>query len=657
MSQINTLHRYLRIPPRFTGLKPLGLLYLGLGFFFRVVLWMSFGRPAGVAPLDIAQALVLGLINDFSVLVVLLLPLTLFLLCISSRIFNSQIGRTGFAIVIFSIIFGFLYSQPVEFFFFEEFDSRFNLIAVDYLMYPHEVLINLWESYPIVWFLLGNFFFSTVIYYFIWPKVAASSFSATNLNLRLRFAALHTAFAVLLILLPGFPEFSANRVANEIASNGINSFFIALQTEELNYDLYYSTMDQTKASKLLRNHLENEEGQFISEAAEELNRHHKFNGTGLGKLNVVVITEESLGAGYVGAYGDKRGFTPNFDRLSTTGMLFKNTYATGTRTVRGLEAISASFPPIPSESIVKRPGNENIANWGQIMRSNGYHSSFIYGGFGLFDNMNYYFGNNGFALSDRTDIQDQTFSNIWGVCDEDLFRHSLKYFDTVSQSGKPFFSIIMTTSNHKPFTFPENIPGVPPKGGGRDAGVRYADYAIGKFFELAPQHSWYDNTVFVIIADHDSRVYGRALVPIERYRIPLLILSPKHIKAAQINKTTSQLDLAPTILGLLGIDYTAPFFGSNVLDDNVAAERPVLVSHNHDVAIFYKNQLGVLGLQKTQRLFAYNPKNNEQREIKPTKRLLNLATAYYQRAFTAFNTGSYILPPQPNALDAHNTAD
>ena len=174
-------------------------------------------------------------------------------------------------------------------------------------------------------------------------------------------------------------------------------------------------------------------------------------------------------------------------------------------------------PPIPTVSILRRPGNEHIATWGAVMRSLGYRTSFLYGGYGYFDNMNYFFGQNGFDVVDRRSIRSIRFANIWGVSDEDLFDHSLAYLDSIHASGKPFFSIIMTTSNHKPFTFRPGLErlGIPPEGGGRGAGVRYADFALGEFLRHAKDHAWFDDTIFVVAADHGARVYGAEQIPLQ----------------------------------------------------------------------------------------------------------------------------------------------
>ena len=223
-------------------------------------------------------------------------------------------------------------------------------------------------------------------------------------------------------------------------------------------------------------------GRFTAPDQGLRTRRVDFASPGLGKFNVVLVAEESFGCEHVDACGAGRGLTPEFDALAGQGLFFTNAYATGTRTVRGLEAITASIPPIPSESILKRPGYEKVANWGEIMADLGYRTSFLYGGIGQFDNMNNFFAAHGYQVSYRSDIPDPRFGNIWGVSDQDLFDHALDYFDAEHASGQPFFSLIMSTSNHKPYTFPE---GGPAEGGGRKAGVRYSDYALGEFFRKA----------------------------------------------------------------------------------------------------------------------------------------------------------------------------
>lgn len=621
----------------------LGSVYLIMSLALRLVLWGSFGRSAGVSPSNLPLILLGGGLNDLLQLVYLLLPLAIHLLLLPVALAQKAWHRRLLAAGLYLTLFGMLYLNAAEFFFFQEFDARFNLVAVDYLIYPHEVLINIWETYPVLPVLLVVGVMAAGILKLLWPAWRQGLEQHPPLRSRLLWALGHGLLATLVALSFSTDtlSFSSNRVSNELLANGISSLFRAFHTNELNFPAYYRTMEPDQAFSLLRQELGQGSGAFASTDIQDLRQLHAAQAKGLGSLNVVVIVEESMGAGFVGAYGDDRGLTPNFDALSRQGLLFANAYATGTRTVRGLEAISASFPPIPSESIIKRPGSEGISTWGRVMAEQGYQTSFLYGGYGLFDNMNHFFGSNGFALSDRSDIPSPGFANIWGVSDEDLLGHALDYFDTQAKSGQPFFSIIMSTSNHTPYTFPEGVEGVPAKGGGRMAGIRYADYALGRFFAQAPEHDWFANTVFVVVADHDARVYGRAQVPLKHYRIPLLVYAPSLIAPQVVETATSQMDIAPTVLGLLGLPYTAPFFGEDVLHLAPGQIHPILVNHNHDVALLAGDRLVVLGLNRATDSYHYDGAADRLEAIPADQGLLDLATAYYQGAFDLFQSHRY----------------
>lgn len=624
---------------RFRPLLTTTALYMAVSLLLRIVLSARFGFAAGMGVMEFAGSLFLGSVNDLVELSYLLIPLTIFLLVAPQRLLNSRTYRLLTHGAAFSILFGFIYLATVEYFFFEEFNARFNLVAVDYLIYPHEVFINIWESYHVGWILLAIGVIALLLYRLLdrW-LVRRQPPPPLPVAGRLRILLAQTVVVVLLVITASTDSLAVfpNRVANEITANGLSSLFRALHTNELDYDRYYRTIDNGRALKLLRTGLAQGGGQFRSKDAADLNRSFPAKSGGLGKLNVVVIVEESFGAQFVGAYGDRRGLTPAFDQLAKDSILFTNAYATGTRTVRGLEAITTSLPPIPSEGIIKRPGSEHIANWGAVMRRQGYRTSFLYGGYGLFDNMNHFFGNNGFAVSDRRDIDNPRFANIWGVCDQDLFDHALDYYDREGATGMPFFSLIMTTSNHQPFTFPAGVEGVPPAGGGRLAGVRYADFALGRFMDHARQHNWYGHTLFVVVADHDARVYGREQIPLEHYRIPLLVFAPGRLADARLTIPTSQIDIAPTVLGLLGLPYTAPFYGQDVLSAGADKNRPILVNHDHDVGLLVGDRLVVLGLHQEASTYRYDAGRELLQPLPPDPALTDMATAYYQTAFNLF---------------------
>ena len=628
---------------RFWPLITLAFWYVCLGAVVRLVLWAQFGYAQQVSLPALLWIFPAGAIADAVQALYLLAPFALFLALLSDRWRASRAVNVGIVVGAFLWMFGLTFVAVAEYFFFEEFDSRFNLVSVDYLMYPTEVVGDIRSEYPLFTVLALGAVVAAIMVLILRKQLRTGAALPVARAGRLRALGVYVALVACAALTfqSSSLGFSRNRVANELASNGAMSFFRAMRTSEIDYGSYYASRDRHKNLAELEKALSQGGGEFTRLAEGRIDREFPARGDGLGKMNVVVIASESFGAEFSKLYGSKRDWTPEFDRFAQKSLWFRHMYASGTRTVRGLEAITASFPPIPSVSIVRRPGNENIANWGSVMRAQGYSTSFLYGGYGYFDNMNYFYANNGFEVLDRKSITRPTrFENIWGVADEDLYDLALDHFDDLSKTGKPFFAIIMNTSNHKPFTFRAGVPGVKPVGGGRESGVRYADFAQGYFLEQAERHGWFDNTLFVVVADHGARVYGKQDIPIKSYEIPMLIYAPKRLNPQRVDALTTQIDVAPTVLGLLGLPYRAPFFGQDVLHTK-AADRVVFFSHNHDVAILRGNQLAILGLQKSTENFFYDAATDSYRPAPRNVELNDLAIAYYQTASELFHERRY----------------
>jgi len=617
-----------------------GAISLLLDAILRIVLVFSFGAKLDVSKLELPSILIRGLMNDLVTLPLLLLPVAI-VVALASRAFGkSRGGQLAITSFVAIALFGRLYLSCVEYFFFEEFSSRMNLVAVDYLMSPTEVMVNIWESYPVARVLAITAAVAVGLALKLRGAMRADAERGGTIPGLLAGLSLHAVIALTLpVLIPVTALAMHEPRADQVCFNGVSSFIDALRTNEISYSDYYRMLPENRAFAIARHDVLEPNGRWTSQVSNSLDRSHPASPSPFAGRNVVVILEESLGCEHTGACGGTQGLTPNIDRLASEGILWGNAWATGTRTVRGLEAVVTSLPPIPSRSIVKRPGSENVANWGRVMRNAGYHTSFLYGGYGTFDNMNHFFASNGFAISDRTDIRDPIFGNIWGVSDEDLFSHALEYFDARTAEHRPFFSVLLSTSNHKPFTFREGVPGVPAEGGGRKAGVRYADFALGAFIREAKTHSWYHNTIFVVLGDHGSRVYGHGEIPLLTYRIPILIFG-EGIPHSVLSAPTSQIDVAPTVIALLGIPYSAPFYGHDVISDPDPV-RPIYVSHNHDVGMLVGNRLAVLGLQGTSSVYRYDFATDQQIPLPFDGPLVDRATATYETAFLLFSRGLY----------------
>ncbi len=555
---------------RHGGLLLFLAVYLAVSFATRVaLLCQSLADAAWNASLLAAAGW--GLLFDLATAAWISLPLTVILTLLSAKFLHSKIGYVLTAIVSLAALFALLFGAAAEWFFWEEFNTRFNFIAVDYLVYTTEVLGNIRESYPLPAIIAGLLAASALLLWLLWqtglPKVWLTS-EHEPFRTRLRngagwlTAALLLGMVVRLDILPSF----ANSFNRELAQNGTWSLFAAFFANQLDYEHFYVSLPKEKALAALQKEL-TEDGSILLRPKEfDTLRSVRNEGPELHP-NVIQITVESLSAEYLGAWNPESVLTPNLDELAKKSLIFTKLYATGTRTVRGMESLALSLPPTPGSSVVRRPHNEGLFSLGSVFRAKGYDTAFIYGGYGYFDNMNYFFRENGYRIVDRSSVRaDQiTFANIWGACDQNLYSWTLDEADRAAAAGKPFHFFVMTTSNHRPFTFPDGQIDLPSLIAGRKGGVKYTDHAIGEFIRKASSKPWFKNTVFVVVADHCASSAGKTELPVQKYHIPLLVYAPGgQITPSQNNTLMSQMDYAPTLLGLLRWTYSSRFFGHDV---------------------------------------------------------------------------------------------
>lgn len=607
------------------------LIYLAIATVTRTVLLAMVPKGSGLTVPLVAQAYAAGLLFDVASLAYLLIPAALYLILAPRRLVEHRkhawLVRAAFLVIIAALIFG----AVAEYFFFEEFATRFNFIAVDYLIYTGEVIGNIRESYPlvpIVGAILAVALILTRLLQGVIDRAAATTFSGRRR--RLGAALLALPLAALLFVNISATAISANSYANELAGNGLYGLFAAFRNNELDFTRFYATRDDQQVMARLRDMVKERNNHFIA-SPPRMTR--QITGEGREKrLNVIVVVEESLSAEFLGAWGDTRGLSPNIDRLAREALVFSHLYASGTRTIRGLEALTLSIPPLPGTSIVKRPDNGGFRSWGEIMKEKGYDTRYIYAGYGYFDNMNAFFSANSFDIVDRNSFaQDEiTFANIWGVCDEDLFRKTIRESRASFAAGRPFFSMVMTTSNHRPFTYPAGTIDIPPKTG-RDGGVKYADHAIGRFLAEARKEPWFKDTVFVFVADHCASSAGKTDLPVKKYEIPLLVYAPHHVKPGRVDRMMAQIDVAPTVLGLLNMSYTTDFLGHDILKADNRPER-AFISTYQKLGYIEGDRLLILSPQKGVSLARFDRRSGATEPLPMDERLLQEALAWYQGA-------------------------
>lgn len=584
--------------------------YLGMWSVLRLALHVSFG-PEQASAGETLRAFLAGIHRDIFIALWFMLPTLMWFCLVPGRWFPRPWHRGLFWLAAFLGGTVQVFLLVAEFYFFEEFKSRFNTVAVDYIIYPHEVFINIWDSYPVlpvvlacaavagVWTWLARRWFSAM-----WDEAAPA---------RVRWLWLGGTVVLVAVLsqtvsLKGV-KISADRTLNEIANNGVIAFTSAAWTRHLDYAAFYRTLPLDEAYQRTRRLLTTPQAEFVAEGRTI--RRQIAGDAHRPRLNVVIILEESLGSEFWGCLGRSgETLTPEMDKLATEeGLLFTNIYASGSRTVRGMEGVLSSFPPLPGDSIVKRDRSDNVETIARVLKRDGYQTVFLYGGRGLFDGMRSYAVRNGYdRFIEQKHYRDPTFTTIWGVSDEDLFARAIEEFRALDRQGRPFLGTVLTVSNHKPYTYPAGRIPEDPNRRKRNHAVKYSDYALGQFFKAARQESFWTNTIFVVVADHGARVYGKLSIPLGSYEIPLVILGPAVVQAPSRNATLGcSLDVAPTILGLLGRPYESLFFGRDLLREPPEAGR-ALLNHNRDIGMYSQERLVVLGLRHTIELLAGDPK-------------------------------------------------
>ncbi len=630
-------------------------IYLAVCVLTRISLILAGAGELHGDFLSIIPALLVGLLFDLFVAACLCALYFVFLTILPERWLKSVTVRGLVLVGFFIYTFGLLYLGVVEYFFFGEFDSRFNYVAVDYLLFPHEVFVNLWDTYPVFQVLIASAIIALLVVYYLRRTILVSRVLPQPRGAWPKYLLLYVAIAALgyFGLSYRFTQVSDNRVLNEIAGNGYYSFFYALSTNELDYDTYYARIDDAEADRRVRD-MVRKESDVIDTTRESVPQGRMIRGAGEARrFNVVLVLEESFGSKFVGLLHPENGhLTPEFDSLAMHGLLLRHIYATGNRTVRGIEATLAGFPPLPGNSIVRRPGGHHVFTLPSVLKSQGYQTTFIYGGRSYFDNLGDFAANNDFdRVIDQTDMRNVQFKTIWGVCDEDLFNNALTVCDSMSAGGKPFFATLLTVSNHTPYTYPEGRIAADPKQQRRENAVSYADYAIGKFIRDARSHKFFDSTLFVFLGDHGARVYGAQQIPMDSYEIPVLLYCPALIPEARpVDILGSQLDVAPTILGLLNVSYESQFFGRNLLDV-AEGQTWALMNHNRDVALLRDNRLAVLGLKQDIELWARDPDTGKftRLPVDSDSGLVRDAIAWYQTAYREYRTHAL----RPATMTAH----
>lgn len=524
-----------------------------------------------------------------------------------------------------------------------EYDLRPNRLFIEYLIYPKEVFSMLWTGYKLEIFL-------STLSLVVMAKVASKVFNAnyaepakisiivkivlTFLVILLLFAGARSSFGHR-PLNPAMMAFSTDHLLNDLTLNSTYSvaYAIAQIGNEKSSEKFYGKMsDQAVIEKVRALTLFPSSAFTDPEQPTLAYRKASFQGK---PKNLVIILQESLGARYVSGLGGLP-LTPNLDKLMLEGWNFTQLYATGTRSVRGIEAVITGFTPTPSRAVVKLDKSQtNFFTIADFLAKQNYHTQFIYGGESHFDNMKSFFLGNGFQdIVDSPRFNKIDFEGSWGASDEDLFDQADRELSALATKDQPFFSLVFTSSNHSPYEFPDNkIELYDDDKNTRNNAVKYADFALGKFMEKAKKSTYWKDTVFIVIADHDSRVAGASLVPIEHFRIPGVILGDG-IQAKADSRLTSHIDIAPTLLSLIGANGYTPMLGHDMTQNIPAHKLRALMQYDKNFAYMTQDSVTILQPQKA-------PVNFNYEDRKFHEKPLNDELALAAKASVVFGSKAY----------------
>lgn len=583
------------------------LLMVGVFFLGRVALFSIYFDRFSDSGVNYWLSFVYGLKMD-TMVASMLLVIPLIVLSFSpmglAKISNFFL-RLYFVVVLSMLI----YIENATFPFFVQYDVRPNFKFVEYLEYPVEVFNMIIADYKLAltmtFIMIGLFAwiflrktkesFLTVLQTPLWKRALWFLPLALLLFIGIRSSFGHRAANI------SDAMYSTNRIVNEVTKNSLYSIGYAMYTNKMYATKaikQYGQMSTEEALQRMQNTLGIEGNDFS--AASVFSRMEKTHFPSTKKKNLVIFLQESLGYQFV-----TPEITPELLKLKKEAIWFSETYSNGTRSVRGIAGVTSGFLAVPGKGVVKRSKSQSdFFTFSSLLKPLGYHTMFLYGGEARFDNMRSWFLGNGFdEIIEEKDYLNPKAVSTWGVSDEDLAIKSNERFSALYKEGKPFAALMFSSSNHSPFDIPEGRV-EPVKKGVQcvENAIQYADYAIGEFFKEAKKLPYYKDTVFVVISDHNIRVYGDDAVPINMFRIPALIIG-EGIAPKIYDELISQPDVLATALDLMGKDFEYPILGKSIFSD---AKKDVnLMQFNENYALRVGDKVAIIRPMRPAETFLY----------------------------------------------------
>jgi len=654
---------------------------LTLLLFFSLLRGLLLARNYGLAVdiplLDLVRSFLVGIRFDLIIAGYIMVPWVLGY-ALTGSLGSRKLAKTWLFLVTPAVLF----LGVAELDFYYEFHARLNSIAFQYLQEdPETVSSMIWNGFPVVRYLLLwaglSVAFMLIINYF-------SHLTGGEYRLKSRpRLSVHIAVSMLVVLAlaigirgtlrSGPPlrwgdAFHSSYVfANHLALNGSFTLIKAIsnsgQTDKSREWREKMPLEEALQMTQERLLLASDEAQY-QDNAPILRRHIPVSSDDpLPIKNIVLIIMESFSSKYVGVQGSDWGITPEFDQLADQGLLFTRFFSSGTHTHQGMFASVVCFPNVPGfEYLMQQPlGQNQFSGLPAMLKPRGFDDVYIYNGIFSWDNQEGFFRNQGMTrFIGRDDfVKPAFFDPTWGVSDQDMFDRSIDELSKMDPD-KPYFAILQTLSNHTPYNLPDPLPFPAIEDRGEVTphllSMKYADWALGRFFDRIKELPMYKETLFVLVGDHGFGPEPQLTdVDLMRHHVPLLLIAPGiQDRYGRVNDTvSSQPDIVPTIVGLLGEPFSSQCWGRDLLslpaqDRGFAMIKPS--GSNQTVALIEDDIVLVKspGIEATMGRYTtgaeptYTPLENPAR----AKSMRDFLYAYIQTAINTLYDGNTGMPVQ-----------
>ena len=549
----------------------LGLLFFS---FFRLIMLFAERERIGNAKLiEILEALIMGIRFDL-VISGYLLALPFLILSIALYLKNTPIWIyqivKAYLLIFFSLAF---LICAVDLPYFNHFFSRFTIMAFQWIDNP-EFVFGMIVQEPRYWISVIPFGFSIYYYYrnlnSIFKNIPQNqgSFQFKDVAFLLLFAGLIFAgirgrFDEKTPINVGTAYFGNHAFLNQLGLNPnftlIRSYIESKRDENKPIQL----MDNAEALQFVQKQL----SITLNDSLQPLSRTITPNAPAK-PYNVILVIMESMSAAKLKRHGDTHHLTPYFNQLTYQGIYFENTYTSGIHTFNGIFSSLFSYPALFKKHPMKSSIIPKYHGLATSLKQNGYQTTYFTTHDGQFDNVEGFLKANDFdQVISKKDYPSEQIKTTLGVPDDYMFEFSIPILNQLHQNKKPFFTAFMTASDHGPYYIP---PYFKPKNQTdiKKKIVEYADFSLQKFLSLAKKQAWFNETIFVFVADHGAAMDVTYDMSLDYNHSPLLFYAPSILKPQTHSQMAGQIDLYPTLLGLLNLPYQNNTLGVDLLKTN-----------------------------------------------------------------------------------------